>query len=120
MSTAENEHLGRAWLEAFNRRDLDALLALYAEDCRHTSPRLRHQHPETQGQVRGKTALRSWWADAFARLPDLRYEALSLTADEERVVLEYLRHVPGETSLPVLELFEVRDRAIVASRVFHG
>jgi ketosteroid isomerase-like protein len=120
MRTAENERLGRAWLDAFNRRDLEALLALYAADCVHTSPKLRVQRPETQGEVRGKPALRAWWADAFARLPGLRYEALSVTADEDRVVLEYLRHVPGEAALPVLELFEVEEGAIVASRVFHG
>ena len=120
MGAAENERLGRAWLDAFNRRDLEALLGLYAEDCVHTSPKLRVQRPETRGEVRGKAALRSWWADAFARLPALRYEGLSLTADEDRVVLEYLRHVPGEASLPVLELFETREGRIVASRVFHG
>jgi ketosteroid isomerase-like protein len=120
MSTLENERLGRAWLAAFNGRDLDGLLALYAEDCVHTSPKLRTQRPQTGGQVRGKAALRAWWADAFARLPELRYEALSLTADEDRVVLEYLRQVPGEAALPVLELFEVRAGAIAASRVFHG
>ena len=117
---AENERLGRAWLDAFNRQDLEALLALYAEGCVHASPKLRAQRPETQGEVRGKAALRAWWADAFARLPTLRYQALSVTADQDRVVLEYLRQVAGEPALPVLELFEVRDGAIVASRVFHG
>jgi ketosteroid isomerase-like protein len=120
MGAAENTRLGRAWLEAFNRRDLEALLGLYAEACVHTSPKLRVQRPETHGEVRGKAALRAWWADAFARLPALRYQALSVTADEERVVLEYLRQVPGEAPLPVLELFETRDGQIVASRVFHG
>ena len=112
--------LGRAWLEAFNARDLEGLLALYDERCVHTSPKLRARKPETRGRVEGKAALRAWWKDAFDRLPSLRYEELGVTADESRVFLEYLRHVPGEESLPVAEVFDVEGGKIVASRVYHG
>ena len=112
--------LGRAWLAAFNAKDLDALIALYADDCVHTSPKLRVQRPESGGAIRGKAALRAWWADAFARLPGLRYEELTVTADDARVILEYLRHAPDGDVYPVAEAFDIRDGAIVASRVYHG
>jgi hypothetical protein len=112
--------LGRAWLAAFNAKDLDALIALYADDCVHTSPKLRVQRPESGGAIRGKAALRAWWADAFARLPGLRYEELTVTADATRVILEYVRHAPNDAPYPVAEAFDVRDGAIVASRVYHG
>jgi ketosteroid isomerase-like protein len=124
MSTAttaeRNAALGRAWIEAFNSRDLDQLIALYADDCTHTSPKLRATYPDTGGAIRGKTALRAWWADAYLRLPGLRYEELTVTADAHRVWLEYLRHAPDAPPYPVAEAFDVRDGHIVASRVYHG
>lgn len=112
--------VAREWLKAFNARDLNALLALYADDCRHTSPKIRALHPETGGQLIGKPALRKWWADAFARLPGLTYEESLITASEQSVFLEYVRRVPNEPELFVAEVFEVREGKIFASRVYHG
>ncbi len=109
-----------AWLEAFNRHELEVLLALYADDCVHTSPKLRDRRPETKGLVAGKAALREWWHDAFERLPRLHYEKVAVTASPSRVVLEYLRQNPGEADLAVAEVFEVRDGRIAASHVYHG
>jgi len=120
MSAADNLALGRAWLAAFNAHDVDALVALYAERCTHTSPKIRHLHPETGGALRGKAALSAWWREANARLPGLRYECVALTADEARVFIEYLRHAPDEPPMPVAEVFDVADGQIVASRVYHG
>ncbi len=46
----------------------------------HTSPSLREREPATNGEIRGRAALRAWWADAMERLPALRYDLLHLTA----------------------------------------
>jgi hypothetical protein len=97
-----------------------ALVDLYAEDARHTSPKLRALHPETGGAIVGKAALTRWWEGALARLPGLHYEPFSLTADDERAFLEYWRQVPGEPPMPVAEVFEIKAGRIVASRVYHG
>ncbi|NVJ05058.1 nuclear transport factor 2 family protein [Myxococcus sp. AM001] len=120
MSATKNFSLARAWLDAFNAYDVDALVALYAEDATHTSPKIRVLHPETGGRLVGRQALSAWWKAANARLPGLRYELVALTSDEDRVFMKYLRHAPGEAPMPVAEVFEVRDGRIVASRVYHG
>jgi heme-degrading monooxygenase HmoA/ketosteroid isomerase-like protein len=112
--------IAEQWLACFARRDLDGLLALYHDDATHTSPKIRARHPETAGLLRGKSALRTWWADAFARLPTMRYEASAITADARRVYMEYVRRVDGEPDLPVAEVLEVEGGQIVGSRVFHG
>jgi hypothetical protein len=114
------DELGRAWIDAFNAHDVDRLVSLYADDCTHTSPKIRTLHPETGGELVGKAALTAWWTDAIKRLPGLRYELVRLTANHERVVLEYLRHAPNEPVMPVAEAFDVKHGRIVASRVFHG
>ena len=76
-----NLEIARRWLAAFNAHDVTALVALYAKDARHTSPKIRALHPETQGQLVGKAALAAWWRDANRRLPNLRYEATAIVAD---------------------------------------
>ena len=112
--------IARRWLDCFATHDLDALISLYAADARHTSPKLRALRPESGGQLIGQVALRDWWADAFARLPGLRYIEASLTANGERVFMEYRRQVPGEPETLVAEVLEISQGLIVASRVYHG
>lgn len=120
MSREENLEIARRWIDAFNAHDVPRLLSLYAEDARHTSPKIRLAHPETGGHLVGRAALEAWWRGALQRLPELRYALTRLTADEVQVFMEYVRRVPGEADLPVAEVLEVRDGRIVASRVFHG
>ncbi len=115
-----NRAIALAWFEAFNAHDLEQLLNLYHNDAEHYSPKLKLRHPETKGLIRGREALRAWWQDAFDRLPSLRYELQSLTANEDRVFMEYRRHVAGEDDMMVAEVLEIRDRKIRASRVYHG
>ena len=108
------------WFAAFNARDLEALLSLYAEEAQHYSPKLKLHQPETKGLIKGKAALRAWWRDAFDRLPSLRYEVIKLIADDDQVFMEYIRHVQGEEDLRVGEVLEIANGVIIASRVYHG
>lgn len=116
----QNRSIATRWFDAFNAHDLEALLALYAEDAEHYSPKLKARRPETQGLIRGKRALRDWWRDAFDRLPTLHYRVTKLTVDDEQVFMEYTRQVEGEEDLRVGEVLEVKDGRIIASRVYHG
>lgn len=115
-----HEKIALKWFAAFNSHDLENLLALYDDEAVHYSPKLKIRKPETQGLVKGKDALRDWWKDAFKRLPDLHYVVTSLTANPERVFMEYIRQVPGEEDLLVAEVLEITAEKISASRVYHG
>jgi ketosteroid isomerase-like protein len=103
MSAPNNRAIAIAWFAAFNAHDLKALLALYHDNAQHFSPKLKVRRPETNGLIHGKEALRMWWRDAFDRLPTLRYEVVKLTADDDQVFMEYIRHVEGEGDLRVGE-----------------
>lgn len=115
-----NEFIAQQWFAAFNAHDLDKLLSLYDDNAGHYSPKLKIRRPETGGLVTGKEALRDWWQDAFDRLPTLHYKVTSLTANDQRVFMEYVRQVDGEADMLVAEVLEVKDSRIVASRVYHG
>ncbi len=116
----QNEQIARQWFEAFNQHNLEALLKLYADDAQHYSPKLAAHRPETKGLIKGKEALRDWWKDAFDRLPTLQYTCTSLTANSQRVFMEYIRKVNNEPDMSVAEVLEIKDGTVIASRVYHG
>lgn len=120
MNAAQHKQIALKWFEAFNEHDLEKLLSLYDDHAEHYSPKLKLRQPETNGLIKGKPALRAWWQDAFDRLPTLRYEVKKLTADEEQVFMEYMRHVQGEEDLSVGEVLQIKNGKIIFSRVYHG
>ncbi|MBS1569750.1 MAG: nuclear transport factor 2 family protein [Bacteroidetes bacterium] len=120
MPALDLQQIAQLWFNAFNAHDLEALLALYADDARHFSPKLQARRPESGGWIKGKDALRAWWSDSFQRLPSLRYEPTRLIADGTAVFMEYIRHAEGEADLRVGEVLEVGNGLITASRVYHG
>ena len=116
----ENKFIAAEWFEVFNTKDIEGLLSLYHEDARHYSPKLKISQPETNGFISGTDALRKWWAEAFERLPSLHYVPTSLTENEHRVFMEYIRRVDNEPEMLVAEVLEIRNGRIIASRVYHG
>lgn len=120
MIKTQNRNIAIAWFDAFNKHNLDELLRLYSEEAEHYSPKLAARLPETKGLIKGKSALKAWWKDAFDRLPSLQYTCTSLTVSEERVFMEYIREVNNEPDMLVAEVLDIQDGIIIASRVYHG
>jgi hypothetical protein len=116
----QNEAIAKKWFEAFNSHNLDDLLFLYDEKATHFSPKLKIRKPETNGLIKGKSELRIWWKDAFDRLPTLYYKVTSLTSNNYRVFMEYIRKVEDEEDILVAEVLEIEEGKIVFSRVYHG
>ncbi len=111
---SQAHRLAQAWLQAFNARRLEDILALYAEDAVHMTPR-------SHTPMVGKQAMHQWWQDAFKRLPHLRYRYQRTTSEGNRVYLEYLRETPDEPTKLVAELFELNAAGkICYSHVFVG
>ena len=119
MQPHELNTIANKWFDAFNRHHVDDLLVLYHPEAQHYSPKLKVRQPETQGLIIGKDAMRAWWTDSLQRLPSLRYEVIRLTPYEDRVFMEYIRHVDNEPDLYVGEMLEIREGLITASAVFH-
>jgi predicted SnoaL-like aldol condensation-catalyzing enzyme len=119
MTPEKNLSIAHLWFEAFNAHNLEKLLSLYDDDAQHFIPKLKIRHPETNGFVTGKEALRTWWQDAFDRLPSLHYKVTSLTSNSDRVFMEYNRTVENEEEMLVAEVLEIKEGKIFASRVYH-
>lgn len=78
------------WQAAWNAHDLDRILAHYAGDVVFRS---RKAIPLTGGAViRGREALRAYWAAALARQPDLHFTVLDVFHGPDMIVLTYQNH----------------------------
>ncbi|WP_188051418.1 nuclear transport factor 2 family protein [Flavobacterium sp. GP15] len=120
MTPEKLQSIAFKWFETFNNKELEKLLSLYDEDAVHFSPKLKILKPETNGFVTGKQQLREWWQDAFDRLPSLNYKVKTLTANGDRVFMEYIRTVDDQEDMLVAEVLDIRDDKITSSRVYHG
>jgi ketosteroid isomerase-like protein len=86
MSQQNIELAYRAY-DAFNRRDLDAFLALMDPDVEFTT---RFMEMEGDPYYRGHDGVREWWRTVLAIFPDFSLEALEVR-DADDVVIAALR-----------------------------
>jgi ketosteroid isomerase-like protein len=62
------------WIDAWNARDLDRILSHYADGIEFVSPFAVALLNDPSGTVRGKAALRDYFAKGLERYPDLKFE----------------------------------------------
>lgn len=80
------------WVDAWNRHDVEAVLAHFHEDVVFTSPVAAQVVPESGGVIRGKAALRDYWVTALAQLPDLHFEIVGVYRGVSSLVINYRNH----------------------------
>ncbi|WP_416974016.1 nuclear transport factor 2 family protein [Streptomyces sp. 4F14] len=105
MDLASAERFAREWAEAWNAHDLERILAHYTDDVVFTSPGIVRLLGDPSGEVRGKEALRAYWATALSRLPGLRFTVEDVRASVRTVVINY-RNERGQA---VSEVLDFRD-----------
>lgn len=116
-NTASLISIAEKWFEAFNIQSIEHLLSLYADDAEHFSPRLQKNHPETNGVIKGKAAMRDWWQSSFDKMPSLNYECLNLKVENNIIFMKYSRSVDGEKDIIVNEMLQIKDNKIIFSKV---
>src|SRR6188508_2750685 len=95
----ENVEITYQALDAFNRRDLDAFLALCDPDVEHYS---RFGEVEGGGPYRGHEGIRSWWEQLLAFSPDFRTEIEAVQALGSVTVARVRQRAQGvESDTPV-------------------
>jgi hypothetical protein len=98
MSIPEPMKFARDWVAAWNAHDVDALLEHFADDVVFTSPVAAQLLADSEGVVRGKAALRSYWTEGLRRIPDLHFEVLGVYRGVTSVVINYRNQNGGLVS----------------------
>ena len=88
----ENVDLAHGVTDAFNRRDLEAFLALADPDVEAHS---RIVALEGGGPFRGHDGVREWWSDLFAIFPDFHVEVEEIKDLGELTVTRMRAHTGG-------------------------
>jgi len=80
---------GREWIEAWNRHDLDAILAHYDENIIFCSPFVAKIAGEASGILKGKSRLHAYFTEALKKYPDLRFTDVRALAGVSSITLTY-------------------------------
>jgi len=86
------EAFARAWLAAWNDRDIDRILSHYSDGVVFHSPRIAHVLGNGAPSVAGKAALRDYWTEALKRAPELFFELEAVLTSSDALTLLYTNH----------------------------
>jgi ketosteroid isomerase-like protein len=110
MTDAEAAAFARAHVDTWNSRDLDAVMADYTDDVVLTSP-VAHALTGSP-MVRGKAALRDYFASGLTKYPELRFDLHQTFRGEQGLTLLF-RGAGGRMVAEVLRLDRNRKIARV-------
>jgi hypothetical protein len=97
MDHAEARAFAEQWARDWNAHDVDALAGRFTDDVVFTSPVARRLLGG-DGVIRGKEALRGYWAEGIRLMPDLRFEVLGVYAGISTLVINYRNQAGGVVS----------------------
>ena len=101
----------RIWEEAWNRRDVEAVLAHFAEDAVFTSPVAQQIGFRKDGIVPGKNELRDCWSAALERNPDLRFRVPAVYRGVDTIVIAF----QNQRDVNRLEVLRFANGLVVAA-----
>jgi ketosteroid isomerase-like protein len=106
----------RRWIAAWNRRDLEAVRAMFADDVEFTS--LRAAAISGSARVSGTDRLRRYWGAALAGLADLHFVHDDLLQDPLRSIVTVLNfpRLRG-AARRAAEICEFDPRSLIARAV---
>lgn len=102
---------------AFNRHDVDAVMAAMTEDCvfENTSP------PPDGLRVEGAAAVRVYWAKFFAANPDALFETEDIFAADDRCTVRWVYRKTKDGKpwhLRGVDVFRVRDGKVAEKMAY--
>ena len=103
--TDSAHHWAERWISAWNALDVDAVLALFADDCRFRSPKAATI--TGSGTVHGKPALSDYWRRAVAGIASLRFTLESAQWDNagRTLLIRYIAEL-GSQRVLAAEIFD--------------
>jgi len=115
MGTPDPTAFAARWIEAWNARDVEAVLTDYADDVVFTSPTVVRFAPGSAGTVRDKEALRRYWTVALDAHSDLHFELLGVYVGVNTLVLHYRNQAGGLAN----EVLSFRDGLVATGHATH-
>ena len=77
------------WIDAWNAHDPDRVVAEFTDDVVVRSPVAAQLRPDSNGVLRGKEAVLSYYREGLAASPDLRFTLVDVCCGVDDVVIVY-------------------------------
>jgi steroid delta-isomerase len=121
---AEIRHVYERWHETILGRDLDGLMALYAEDAILETPLiLATVKDRTEGLLKGKAEIMSFFEAGLRKLQnDLGrwYRTGIFFSNGRQLTWEYPRDTPQGDQIDLVEVMDIANGLITHHRVYWG
>jgi hypothetical protein len=98
LSEVEARRFAEDWVRAWNSHDLEAIMSHYATEVVLTSPTAAKLLGDASGTVRGREALRSYFARGLEAFPNLTFELLDVMWGISSIVLYYVNQKGTKTA----------------------
>jgi ketosteroid isomerase-like protein len=106
------------WIANWNRKDADAVLTHFTDDCEFTSPRAAAIMGKAR--VSGKNELTEYWTSGLRAVHSLHFELDNVIAGGSHLAIVYISEVNG-TRMRAVELFVFDEAGRVRSgEAMHG
>jgi steroid delta-isomerase len=117
-------HVYEQWHETVRSRNLDGLMALYADDAILETPLILATVPEaSRGILIGKPKIRAFFEIGLGKLQNKLsrwYRTGTFFSNGRQLVWEYPRETPQGDQIDLVEVMDISSSLIVHHRVYWG
>ena len=106
------------WVAKWNRRDVEAVLALFSEDVVFTSPLAASI--VGSARLEGKAMLRKYWTQAIAAIQTLHFTLDYVIAEGDRLAIVYVSEINDKRIRAVEFLVFGSDGLIYEGEAMYG
>lgn len=92
------------WIEAWNSHDLERILAHYHDDFEMWSPLIIERMGVATGMLKGKDAIRPYWALGLAAQPPLHFELHDVLVGVDTIAIYYRSRTRNRMVAEILRL----------------
>jgi hypothetical protein len=92
MDMAFAQRFGSQWLDAWNDHDIEVILDHFADDVVFSSPLALQIIEGSDGVIRGKEELRTYWTEGLRQSPALHFDIEGLYVGINTIVIQYRNH----------------------------
>jgi hypothetical protein len=108
--------IGQEWIDAWNRHDLEAIMAHYADDVQFWSPLVTKRLNLASGKLEGKDELRAYFARGLELNPDLHFTLLQVMYGVDSLTIHYRRNGLESAEMMVLD----ESQKVIMARVHYN
>jgi hypothetical protein len=80
------------WLDAWNAHDPERVVAHFADDVVISSPLAARLRPGSNGVLRGRDEVLSYYRDGLAAVPDLHFTLIEVCTGVDELTIVYRNH----------------------------